>query len=187
MTSSTFPALETPRLSLREILHSDAPALFAVHGDPDSMKWFGGDPLPDLAATLKLIDTFSSWRELPNPGVRWGIQPKGQDELVGTCGLFAWNRVWRKCTVGYELVATARRNGYMHEALRTCLTWGFENMDLNRIEANVHPDNASSIRSLERLGFRQEGLLRELGYWRGQFHDMYQYSLLRRDWTVGET
>jgi [ribosomal protein S5]-alanine N-acetyltransferase len=185
LTTPSFPALETPRLLLREIRHSDAPALFAVHGDPESMKWFGNDALPDEAAAIKLIDTFSSWRVLPNPGIRWGIQPKGQDTLVGTCGLFAWNRAWRKCTLGYELVAASRRNGYMHEALQTCLTWGFDNMDLNRIEANVHPDNAASIRSIERLGFRQEGLLRELGYWRRQFHDMYQYSLLRRDWPLG--
>ena len=70
----------------------------------------------------------------------------------------------------------------MDEALRTVIPWGFANMELNRIEAQVHPSNASSLRSVERLGFKREGLLRQVGYWGEQFHDMYQYSLLREEW-----
>ena len=64
MPPSSFPTLETPRLLLREIVHADAPALFAVHGDPESMKWFGVDPLPDEAAALKLVDLFAGWRTM---------------------------------------------------------------------------------------------------------------------------
>lgn len=179
---SHFPTLETPRLRLREIVPADAPALYAVHGDPDAMRWFGNDPVPDLAAAAKLVEVFAGWRALPNPGTRWGLQPKGQDELVGTCGLFAWNRAWRKCTLGYELNQRARGQGLMHEALRACLAWGFEHMQLNRVEALVHPRNAASQRSVERLGFQREGLLRQAGHWGGQFHDMLQYGLLRTDW-----
>ena len=107
---------------------------------------------------------------------------RGEPQLRGSCGLFAWNRGWRKCAIGYELAGNAQGRGYMHEALQAVLDWGFDNMALNRVEAQVHPENTASIRSLSRLGFRQEGLLRELGYWRGQYHDMLQYSLLRRDW-----
>jgi ribosomal-protein-alanine N-acetyltransferase len=177
-----FPTLETPRLQLREIVPADAPALFAVHGDPASMRWFGNDPVPDLAAVAKLVDVFASWRRQPNPGTRWGIQPKGQTELVGSCGLFAWNRAWRKCTLGYELNASARGQGLMHEALQACLAWGFEHMQLNRVEALVHPQNAASLRSVERLGFVREGLLRQAGYWGGQHHDMLQFGLLRDAW-----
>jgi ribosomal-protein-alanine N-acetyltransferase len=181
MPNIHFPTLETGRLVLREIVPADATALFAVHGDPASMKWFGVDPLVDEAAAGKLVEIFASWRAMPNPGTRWGIQIKGQSTLAGTCGLFAWNRAWRKCTLGYELNPVCRGQGYMHEALRACLAWGFETMQLNRIEAQVHPDNAPSLRSIERLGFQREGLLRQLGFWNGQFHDMYQYALLRSE------
>jgi RimJ/RimL family protein N-acetyltransferase len=81
-----FPELETPRLLLREIGPSDAPALFAIHGDADVMRWFGFDPLPDLSAAHNLIKVFDSWRRQPNPGTRWGIQVKGGDPvLIGTC------------------------------------------------------------------------------------------------------
>ena len=180
--TSHFPTLETTRLQLREIVHADAPALFAVHGDPESMKWYGADPLPDEAAARALVDLFAGWRRLANPGTRWGIQLKGQGRLIGTCGLFSWNRNWRKCTLGYELLADARGKGYMAEALAAVIGWGFSNMELNRIEAQVHPANASSLRSLERAGFVREGVLRQLGFWGNQYHDMIQFSLLRQDW-----
>ena len=182
--TSHFPTLETKRLRLREIVHADAPALFAVHGDPDSMKWFGSDPLPDLAAATGLVDVFASWRMLANPGVRWGIQLHGQGSLIGTCGLFSWNRNWRKCTLGYELHPHARGQGLMAEALEAAIGWGFEHMALNRIEAQVHPENLASLRSLQRLGFAREGLLRQLGYWGNQYHDMIAFSLLRQDWAA---
>lgn len=186
LPQSTFPTIETERLFLREIVDTDAPALFAVHGDPECMKWFGVDPLVDEAGAQKLVEVFAKWRVMPNPGTRWGIQVKGQSHLVGTCGLFAWNRAWHKCTIGYELNPTMQGQGYMHEALRSCLDWGFEHMQLNRIEAQVHPSNLASIRSVECLGFQREGLLQQVGFWSGHFHDLFQYALLRRDWRAND-
>jgi ribosomal-protein-alanine N-acetyltransferase len=146
------------------------------------MKWFGNDPLPDLQAAEKLVTTFSGWREMPNPGTRWGIDIKGRPGLVGTCGLFSWNRGWRKCTLGYELARAAEGQGYMSEALSTVINWGWSEMALNRIEAQVHPENMKSISLLENLGFVAEGKLRQVGFWGGSFHDMVQYSLLNQDW-----
>lgn len=182
MSASPFPALETQRLVLREIVAADAPALFAIHGDADAMRWFGNDPLADLAGAEGLVSLFASWRNLPNPGVRWGIQVKDASGLIGTCGLFAWQRKWRKCAIGYELAAGAQGQGYMQEALTAAIDWGFEAMELNRIEAQVHPDNLASYKSLRRLGYVEEGRLRQVGFWGGAFHDMLQFSLLRSDW-----
>lgn len=183
MTDPDFPTLHTERLVLREIVPADAPALLAVHGDAESMRWFGSDPLPDLAAADALVETFAGWRRQPNPGTRWGIalaQDPGQ--LLGSCGLWSWNRAWRRCTTGYELHPSVRGRGLMDEALRAVLARGFGAMGLNRVEALVHPENATSRRVLQRLGFQAEGLMCEVGYWRGQYHDMISVALLARDW-----
>lgn len=181
-TPPPFPVLETERLVLREITATDAPALFAIHGDPELMRWFGTDPAPNLEAASGLVDLFASWRALPNPGVRWALQLKGQTSLIGTCGLFGWNRKWHKCTLGYELGHEAQGNGFMQEAVSAALTWGFQNMELNRVEAQVHPSNTASLKSIRRLGFVEEGRLREVGHWAGKFHDLLQFSLLRKEW-----
>lgn len=180
---SAFPTLETARLHLREITAADAPALLAIHGDADLMRWFGNDPLPDLAAAEKMVELFAGWRRLPHPGTRWGIERKGRPGLVGSVGLFAWHASWRKCALGYELAREAQGQGLMREALTAVLNWGFEHMALNRIEAVVHPDNAPSLKSLRHFGFAEEGRLRELGAWGGRHHDLLQHALLRSDWS----
>ncbi|SMC29359.1 ribosomal-protein-alanine N-acetyltransferase [Andreprevotia lacus DSM 23236] len=178
-----FPTLETERLLLREIRDSDASALFAIYGDTALMRWFGMDPLVDLAAAQNLVKVFASWRLLPNPGTRWAIQIKGETALVGTCGLFSWNRESRKCVVGYDLAAPVHGRGYMREALSAVISWGFMNMELNRIEAQIHPENTQSLKLARAIGFAEEGRLRETGYWGGQYHDLLQFSLLQREWT----
>ena len=179
---SAFPRLETDRMLLREIVDEDAEALLRVFGDAEHMKWFGSEPLTSIDGAKALITAFSAWRTLPSPGVRWGLERKGQRGLVGTCGLFAWNRAWRKCTIGYELAPEATGQGLMREALRTVIPWGFESMALNRIEALVHEENTPSLRLLEGIGFVHEGRLREVGYWAGRHHDLQQYALLASDW-----
>lgn len=178
-----FPTLGTSRLQLREITQADAPALLALHGDAALMRWYGSEPLASLAAAQGLVRVFDGWRQQANPGVRWGlVRTEDEATLLGTCGLFGWNRTWRKCTLGYELAAAAQGQGLMREALAAALDWGFVAMDLNRVEALVHPDNAPSIAVLQRLGFVQEGRLRQVARFGGQQHDMLQWALLREDW-----
>ena len=182
-----FPILETQRLLLREIVAEDAPALFSIHGDAELMQWFGFDPLPDVSAAENLVKVFAAWRNQPNPGTRWAIQLKHDPTLVGTCGLYGWNRNWRKCTIGYELAAHLHSHGYMHEALCAMLDWGFAKMRLNRVEAEIHPGNLASLKLARKLGFVDEGRLRQAGRWNGQYHDLLQLSLLRGEWrTFGD-
>jgi ribosomal-protein-alanine N-acetyltransferase len=183
MSEPVFPTLQTERLLLRELSPADAPALFAIHGDAQAMRWFGSDPLQSLAEAERLVEVFAGWRRLPNPGTRWGLERRADGVLVGTCGLFNWNRVWQRCTLGYELARGAQGKGLMREALRTVLAWGFSDagMGLNRIEAMIHPHNKPSLRVAEGLGFRREGLLREVAFWGGRHEDLEMHALLKRE------
>ena len=182
---SDFPDLETDRLLLREIVASDAPDVLAIHGDAVAMRWFGSDPLATLQQAQKLVEIFAGWRQLPNPGTRWAIRRKVDNRFLGSCGLFKWNRGWKSCVIGYELGSFAWGEGFMTEALSAILHWGFENMGLNRIEAQVHPENIASINLMRKLGFVQEGHMREAGYWLGEHHDLQQFALLRREYRTG--
>lgn len=184
MTEGDFPSLSTARLQLREIVASDAPALLAIHSDREAMKWFGTDPLVDLEGAERVIAGFANMRTLPSPGVRWGIvhaSPSRGSALLGTCGVFRWNRGWRTCLTGYELARHAQGQGYMREALQAVFAWAFDAMAVDRIEAQVHPENAPSLALLKRLGFVEEGLLREAGLWMGQRRDLVQLGLLKRE------
>ncbi len=70
----------------------------------------------------------------------------------------------------------------MKEALGAAFAWGFTEMELNRVEAQVHPENRASVALLRKFGFVQEGRQREVGYWAGSHHDLMLHSLLKREW-----
>jgi ribosomal-protein-alanine N-acetyltransferase len=69
----------------------------------------------------------------------------------------------------------------MTEALHSVIAYGFDHLRLNRIEAWVMPENRASSRVLEKLGFSSEGVLRERGFWKGTYHDLEMFSLLKRE------
>jgi len=177
-----FPSLTTSRLTLREIVPTDAASLLAIHGDREAMRWFGNDPITSLPEAEQLVKTFAYWRKPPVLGTRWAIERDQDHRFIGTCGLFRWNRNWKSCTLGYELARDTWGGGLMTEALQAALAWGFESMALNRIEAQVHPENAASLKLLERFGFVKEGLQRQAGFWGGEHRDLLQLSLLRHEY-----
>ena len=72
----------------------------------------------------------------------------------------------------------------MTEALCAILNFGFGEMELNRIESVVMPENTASIIMLEKLGFRNEGLLEEYEKWGSKgFVDLCMFAMLRKDWS----
>ena len=181
--ANAFPHLQTQRLRLRQIVPADAPALFAIHSDAEWMRWYGVDPISSLVEAERLANLFSGWFAA-GTGFRWALERKQDRQLIGTCGLFRWNKSWRNCVIGYEIQRGHHGQGYMREAVAAILDYGFDVMSLHRVQAETHPDNIPSIRLAMRLGFRFEGVHREQAYWDRRFHDLNCYSLLERDWRV---
>ncbi|SNS76329.1 ribosomal-protein-alanine N-acetyltransferase [Noviherbaspirillum humi] len=179
--SLLFPTLSTARLRLRRVTMQDADALFAIHSDVEWMKWYGVEPVTQRVQAEQLADMFSGWF-VAGTGFRWALERRLDGRLIGTCGLFRWNKSWRNCVIGYELARDCRRQGYMREALETVIDYGFDRMQVHRIQAETHPDNHDSIQLAQRLGFRYEGVHREQAYWSGHYHDLNCYSLLEQDW-----
>ncbi|MFO2466437.1 GNAT family N-acetyltransferase [Pseudomonas sp. 15FMM2] len=175
-----FPVLHTERLCLRELIASDAASLLEIYRNAEAMRWFGVDPMTELSQAQALIDTFSQWRAQANPGTRWGLEHEGK--LLGSCGLYKWNRAWNSCSLACELAPSAWGKGLMSEALRAVLGWGFAQMQLHRIEALVHPQNLASQALLNRLGFTAEGVLRDAGFWGGSYQDLQVFSLLSHEY-----
>ncbi|MFO1327123.1 MAG: GNAT family protein [Rubrivivax sp.] len=174
-------AIHTPRLLLRPLQRGDEGALLAVFGDPEAMRYWSTPPWPDASPGRQMIETDLA----AGPDADWvrlGLVRHDGDELVGTCTLFDHCTHSRRAEIGYALARRAWGQGLMHEALTALLDHGFERWDLNRVEADIDPRNQASARTLERLGFRVEGLLRERWIVAGEVSDSALYGLLRRDW-----
>ena len=70
----------------------------------------------------------------------------------------------------------------MMESLQVVISYGYEQMGLNRIDALVYTENNRSIQLLQKLGFKQEGVLRDYFYLDGNFYDHSIFALLQREW-----
>lgn len=179
--AAELPTLGTDRLVLRALAPRDAPALFAIFGDPAVCRYWSRPALPDLHAAAELqgeIARHFAARTL----FQWGIAEQTTGAIVGTCTLAALSSEHRRAEVGFALGQAVWGRGYIAEALPTLLGFAFAVLDLHRLEADVDPRNARSIRALERVGFTREGYLRERYFLHAEVQDAIVYGLLRREW-----
>lgn len=178
---SQFPTLETSRLRLREIVAEDYEAIFAIRGDYEVTKYNTGDAYTDIEQAQALIDSmtalFSEGQEL-----RWGITLKPDDTVIGMCGFNYWHRIDKRTSIGFDLNRNFWKRGIMREAVFAMLNFGFEKMELNRIEASATSENIASVKLLQSLNFQQEGIQREQYFEAEQFYDLSLFGLLRQEW-----
>ena len=177
--STTFPELETPRLVLRELQPEDAEAAFEFYSDAEVVRYYDS-PLTELEQARQEIANHRRRFEA-GEAIRWGIVVKGEGRVAGTCGYFARDTACRHATLSYVLAGRHWHQGLMTEALAAVIRFGFERYGLHRIEAYVAVPNRASLRLLHKLGFREEGRLRERFFVDGRFHDETMLSLLEGD------
>ena len=177
---STFPRLYTERLALRAIIPADAADVFVFRSDAEVQK-YNADPLTDVAEAFALIDQFSSWYTAQQ-AIIWGITFHNENKVLGLCSIHHWNRRHHRAEIGYDLARRDRGQGIATEAVRAVLRFGFEQMQLHRIEAYTILDNFASVRLLEKLGFQREGVRREYSLEDdGIYHSSGVFGLLRRE------
>jgi len=181
-TFGPFPRLETDRLILREITWRDVGALYNLFSDPEVTRY------NDVYTFQNWVDAetlfhFLQERYRKRIGLRWGITLKSNDAqtLIGTCGYNTWARNNNCGEIGYDLLQTHWNLGYMTEAVRAIVRFGFTRMHLNRVEADVMVPNNGSAKVLQKVGFTEEGTLRQRGYWKGEYHDLRFFSILREE------
>lgn len=178
--ATALPTIETGRLALRWLRDEDVPRLFEIFSDPQVMRYWSSPPLQDVSgaeALLQEIRQLFAARTL----FQWGVALKEDDRVIGTCTLASLSAAHRRAEIGYALGRAWWRKGYMAEALPALLRFAFSTLDLHRIEADVDPRNLPSLRSLESLGFRREGYLRERYFVSGEMQDAVLYGLLRTE------
>lgn len=109
-------------------------------------------------------------------------------EAIGQCGYHKWYVEHQRAELGYNMSKENRKQmGYMTEALKPILQYGFDIMKLNRIEAYTSPENTASIKLLERKGFTKEGVMKQHYKSRGRLEDSVCYALLSKEYFIQNT
>ena len=175
-----FPVLRTERLELVEIQQIHLHDIYMLFSDLKVTEFYNLLPLKKEQEGQKLLDWFCS-RFNEGLGIRWGIALKGKSNIIGTIGFNNYTKKHR-ANIGYDLKSSYWNRGYMTEALQTVVEFGFNALEINRIEAEVMQGNIISEILLKKLNFRREGILRQWMQWNEQYYDMTMYSLLKTEY-----
>ena len=176
-----LPRLEGSRVALRGLGDADVPALLAIFGDPEVMRFWSSGPLAGEQGARALLDDIRRHFRARTL-FQWGIARLDDDAIVGTTTIFHIDDEHRRGEIGFAIGRSHWGRGYASEAVTLLIRFAFEQLGLHRLEADPDPQNAASIRVLEKQGFRYEGLLRERYFLDGRPQDAAYYGLLRREW-----
>lgn len=180
LSFSPFPLLTTQRLLLRQINEADAEQVFKLKCDKTTLEFLDKAPMESLAEAILQINKINQDAS-SNTGITWGIVLKEKPEtLIGSIGFWRIMKEHYRAEIGYMLLPEYFRKGYMNEAIKTVIDYGFKEMNLHSIEANINPENAASEALLKSNGFIKEAYHRENFYFNGSFKDSAIFSLLNK-------
>lgn len=172
--------LETTRLLIRPISIDDRHSIFEYRSDAEANKYQGWIPktLNDvelfIAKVAKLFNEPETWFQMV-------MIEKETQKLIGDLGIHFFGSDNKQVELGITLNKAFQNKGYATEALKAIIDYLFVNLKKHRITASIDPGNTSSIRLVERLGFRKEAHFVESVYLNGIWVDDLVFALLEKD------
>jgi len=139
----------------------------------------------DLASPPTDAKTFHDFLDLSRrrDSASFFICNTEDDSIVGFIGLSQiFYGGFRSAYLGYHIGSTYARRGLMTEALQLMLRYAFHELKLHRIEANIQPENVSSLALVKHAGFVREGFSRRYLKICGRWRDHERWAILREDW-----
>ncbi|MBI4671465.1 MAG: GNAT family N-acetyltransferase [Chloroflexi bacterium] len=175
------PTLTTARFILRPFVLADAARVQQLAGVREVGEMTGHIPYPypDGAAEEWIAAQEMEWQH--GEAVTFAITQCDTRELIGAIGLTIY-RENRRAELGYWLGVPYWNQGYMTEAARAVIRFGFENLNLNRVYASHFVRNPASGRVMQKCGMRYEGTLRQHFVRWGQAEDLVYYGILKSEW-----
>jgi ribosomal-protein-alanine N-acetyltransferase len=173
---SALSTLETPRLRLMPLAAEDTEHIFTLMRDAEVMAFWDMPESddPDLIAAIVAgqVEDMGSGR-----AVYWAMRSLADDQFIGVCDLSEIDRRHHRAEVGFMLGRDAWGQGYAMEAMQAVLSYAATH-GLRRLVARTHLGNRRSDSLLEKLGFREEGLLRGHVLRDGERRDCRLFGLL---------
>ena len=177
---SPFPTIETERLLLRSLSMDDLQQLYLLRTNEKVYTHLNKATDESIQATKAKIEEILDLQE-KNDAIFWVITIKANPQkMIGNIGYWRMQKDHYRSEVGYILHPDHWQKGIMKEALNAVIKYGFEEMKLHSIEANINPDNLPSGALLESCGFIQEAYHKENYFFDGVFYDSIIYAKLNK-------
>lgn len=175
-----LPTLETDRLILRPMKMSDARDMYAYASDREVSRHVLWDAHTSIFQTRRFLRAAIRQYRQGLPG-SFAIALKESGRMIGTIGFMWVNVDHQSAEVGYSLSRDYWNQGLMTEALRRVIAFGFDDLRLNRIEAQHDTENPASGKVMAHVGMIYEGVMRQRLKNKGRFVDVACYAILRSD------
>lgn len=172
--------IETERLILRSIVESDASDIYEYGKEENVGVNAGWAPHKDFEDTKAIMKEVF----LNQPYV-FGIILKSSGKMVGSVGLLKDPKREnpQAMMLGYAISESCWGKGFMTEASKAVIDYGFKNPEIQLITSCCYTYNKRSHRVIEKCGFKYEGCLRQAEKrFDGQILDMYSFSLTKEEW-----
>lgn len=179
-------SLVTKRLLIRDLDQHDLDFIHALHLIPEVQRYATMD-LPESVTTS--IGYLNNYIEQQNttPRKEYGFCISLTDQTpIGLIGLSNCSDKFKNAELWFKLAPEYWGKGYTAEAALVLMEFGFTRLLLHRIEAGVATENTASIRVLEKIGMKREGLRRKILPIRGEWKDNYHYALLEEEFLSNE-
>ena len=152
---SPFPILTTERLVLRKLDNTDKNEIFLIRSDQGMNRYIERPRLKTMHDAEEFIQKIHNNLD-DELSIYWAIGLTGHPQLIGTICLWNFSDNHTAAEIGYELIPEYQGKGFLSEALRSVLDYGFNNISLKRIDAYTHKENKPSINLLQKNGFTPE-------------------------------
>ncbi|MEH7418753.1 GNAT family protein [Neobacillus drentensis] len=175
-----LPRLETERLILRKVKLDDVEDMFSYGSNEEVSKYVTWNTHKTLSDTKEFID-FILTKYKSGQVAPWGIEYKDNGKLIGTIDFVWWEPNHKMAEIGYVISQDYWGNGLTTEAAKEVIKFGFEKMNLVRIQARCFVENIGSARVMEKTGMSFEGIIRKGVFIKGKHQDIKMFSILKEE------
>ena len=182
MQNNTAPILQTQRLVLRDFREEDWRDAHIYGSDPEVVKYLPFGPNTEEETKAFIAREIARQKESPRLFYDFALETRQDHKVIGSCSINFTVPADKEAMIGYVLNRNYWNQGYVTEALRAVVAFGFEQLGLHRIIASCDPENTGSYRVMEKAGMQREGYLREEKMFKGVWRDFLLYSILEKEW-----
>jgi len=187
VTHTGTKTIETERLILRRFEYSDIDSMLRNWIADEQTQWDYGEPCystPEAVRELfdkKYIVSYSG-----NDYYRWAVIEKESGECIGQIAYFLLDTKNRHGEIEYVIGPAFRGKGYATEMTRAVIAFGFEKINLHRIEIDCRTANEASRRVIEKCGLTYEGVFRDFFWRKDHFEGRRVFSILKQDYKTNQ-
>jgi [ribosomal protein S5]-alanine N-acetyltransferase len=174
--------LETDRLLVREVLASDGDDFLQWWQQDDYRRHVPIEPPTADSIAAKVNGWVQSQNQNPRTVYHLVVTDKRSNQMVGDAGLYIRSIGSRQGEIGWGVMSSHAGQGVATEIGRALLGLAFDSLGLHRVFAQCRVENLASRRIMTKLGLREEGVLRENVFARGEWWSSVQSSILATEW-----